>query len=176
MSGMYHAVVKTRVKSMWTPEKVAEMLELLNKGMSTRMVANTLGITKNSVIGKVHRLGLRGGSFNGWGKKAAEAMVTKKRRHRPRLSMFDMVVRPRPVIKYKEVRLPLTDVPQTHACTIMDLDQGTCHWPLWRDDGEEKFYCGASVDGRTYCADHWRHAINVKREPSAHFVIKNRPA
>jgi hypothetical protein len=156
--------------TQWDEEKVANMLKLLNEGASTRVAAVALGTTRNAVIGKMHRLGLRVGSYNGWGKKAAEAQAKKQHRYRPRLSMFDMVIRPRPVIKFKKV--PKVEVPGARACTLMDLDHNTCRWPLWCDDGEERLYCGASVDGKTYCTDHWRHAVNVRREPAGVFTIK----
>ena len=42
----------------WTPERVAALIALWNEGHSTSEIGRRLGITKNAVIGKVHRLGL----------------------------------------------------------------------------------------------------------------------
>ncbi len=45
----------------WTEERVAELTELWNSGLSAARVAAKLGdVTRNAVIGKVHRLGLSG--------------------------------------------------------------------------------------------------------------------
>lgn len=42
----------------WTPERIATLIALWNEDLSTSEIGRRLGITKNSVIGKVHRLGL----------------------------------------------------------------------------------------------------------------------
>ena len=42
----------------WTEEKIKQLKKLWSKGKSTIEIAKELGISKNSVIGKVHRLEL----------------------------------------------------------------------------------------------------------------------
>lgn len=42
----------------WTPERIAALIALWNEELSTSEIGRRLGITKNAVIGKVHRLGL----------------------------------------------------------------------------------------------------------------------
>lgn len=42
----------------WTPEKIATLIALWNDELPTSEIGRRLGITKNAVIGKVHRLGL----------------------------------------------------------------------------------------------------------------------
>lgn len=42
----------------WTPERIAALIALWNEDVSTSEIGRRLGITKNAVIGKVHRLGL----------------------------------------------------------------------------------------------------------------------
>jgi GcrA cell cycle regulator len=44
--------------SEWTPERIAALIALWNEDLSTSEMGRRLGITKNAVIGKVHRLGL----------------------------------------------------------------------------------------------------------------------
>lgn len=42
----------------WTPKRVSALIALWNEGLSTSEIGNRLGVTKNAVVGKVHRLGL----------------------------------------------------------------------------------------------------------------------
>lgn len=42
----------------WTPERIAALIALWNESLPTSEIGRRLGITKNAVIGKVHRLGL----------------------------------------------------------------------------------------------------------------------
>jgi len=42
----------------WTPQTVNALIALWDEGLPTSEIGRRLGITKNAVIGKVHRLGL----------------------------------------------------------------------------------------------------------------------
>lgn len=42
----------------WTPEITASLIALWEEGLPTAEIGQRLGVTKNAVIGKVHRLGL----------------------------------------------------------------------------------------------------------------------
>lgn len=42
----------------WTPDRVAALIALWGEEHSTSEIGRRLGITKNAVIGKVHRIGL----------------------------------------------------------------------------------------------------------------------
>ncbi len=42
----------------WTPERVDLLAQLWSSGMPTAQIGKELGITKNAVVGKAHRLGL----------------------------------------------------------------------------------------------------------------------
>ncbi len=44
------------MESMWTPELIAQLTELWNKGLSTAEIGRRIGVTKNAVVGKAHRL------------------------------------------------------------------------------------------------------------------------
>lgn len=45
--------------SIWSPEKVERVVDLLCDGLTTREVADRFGVTKNSIIGLSHRWALR---------------------------------------------------------------------------------------------------------------------
>ena len=42
----------------WTPTRVSILIALWNEGLTTSAIGKKLGVTKNAVVGKVHRLGL----------------------------------------------------------------------------------------------------------------------
>ena len=42
----------------WTPERTEFLVKLWNEGIPTSQIGRELGVTKNSVVGKAHRLGL----------------------------------------------------------------------------------------------------------------------
>ncbi|MDD4556605.1 MAG: GcrA family cell cycle regulator [Alphaproteobacteria bacterium] len=44
----------------WTDEVVEELRKLWAEGLTTSEIAKKLGVSKNSIVGKVHRLGLSG--------------------------------------------------------------------------------------------------------------------
>ena len=48
----------------WTPERVERLTELFEEGLPTAEIGRRLGLTKNAVIGKLHRIALspRGGT------------------------------------------------------------------------------------------------------------------
>ena len=47
----------------WTPERVERLTQLFEEGLPTAEIGRRLGLTKNAVIGKLHRIALapRGG-------------------------------------------------------------------------------------------------------------------
>jgi len=42
----------------WTPVRVSALIALWEEGLATSEIGRRLGVTKNAIIGKVHRLGL----------------------------------------------------------------------------------------------------------------------
>ena len=42
----------------WTPERTSALMEYWNQGLSTSEIGRRLSVTKNAVVGKVHRLNL----------------------------------------------------------------------------------------------------------------------
>jgi len=42
----------------WTPDRITALIALWEEGLTTSVIGDRLGITKNAVVGKVHRLGL----------------------------------------------------------------------------------------------------------------------
>lgn len=158
----------------WTDERVELLKKLWSEGLSASQIASELSeVTRNAVIGKVHRLGLSGRA------KTAPAAV------RPRANPGDKPAgrpeapgaRPqRPAtIGNTALAADLDEAPEeapapapkavdnvvsmTQGCTIMQLTESTCRWPLGEPGTDSFHFCGGrSNPGMPYCATHARMA------------------
>ncbi|MBL8643786.1 MAG: global cell cycle regulator GcrA-like protein [Rhodospirillaceae bacterium] len=45
---------------MWNDEKIGKLKKLWSEGLTTGEIGKRLGVSKNAVVGKAHRLGLKG--------------------------------------------------------------------------------------------------------------------
>ncbi len=148
----------------WTDERVDLLRKLWTDGLSASQIAAELGgVTRNAVIGKVHRLGLSGrakgsNQSNTGRRKAAAAKspsFTKTQKtsngNQPRAATQSAPVRPAPVV----------DVPKPVALmlNLLQLTDSTCRFPIG-DPQEENFgFCGSSPrDSDPYCEYHCRIA------------------
>lgn len=130
----------------WTEDRVDKLKKLWADGLSASQIARQLGeVTRNAVIGKVHRLGLSG-------------RTTTSRVDRPRSIAIRRPPRPRLVVPEPEMveerRLPSGDY-----ATVMTVREGMCKWPIGDPSTEEFHFCGHSVDDNaSYCVAHSRMA------------------
>lgn len=144
--------------SPWTEERDAELRRMWDSGMSAKQIAISLkcGLTRNAVIGRLHRLGLRRGD------KPRIERVAKVQAERVRTSKA--VIRlPRPA---RPPILPTEPLPEFRCepigpgVALLDLQWRHCRWPVHRD-GEPARFCGAERMPGTYawCAAHRRIGI-----------------
>jgi GcrA cell cycle regulator len=149
----------------WTDERVELLKKLWADGLSASQIAGELGgITRNAVIGKVHRLGLSGRA------KAPSSSVPRQRKPRAP-SMFRA---PRPMMRGNtalahapaydydaepEPELIENIIPIGQRCTLLELDQEKCHWPIGDPGQPDFFFCGGKTNaGTPYCGYHGRVA------------------
>jgi GcrA cell cycle regulator len=154
----------------WTDERVELLKKLWTEGLSASQIAAEFGgITRNAVIGKVHRLGLSGRA------KAASSSMPRQRKPRAP-SQFTRTSRPvsrgntalahhvQPFLGMEPEPEPepeLLDniIPIGQRCSILQLTEATCHWPIGDPSSAEFFFCGGkSVTSQPYCAYHCRVA------------------
>lgn len=153
---------------MWTDERVELLKKLWNEGLSASQIAAELGgITRNAVIGKVHRLGLSGRA------KAPSSSMPRVRKARAPSQMFRSVrgslrgntalatqlvpvyeIEPEP-----EPELIENIIPIGQRCTLLELNDSKCKWPIGDPGHADFFFCGGNtVAGLPYCAYHCRIA------------------
>jgi GcrA cell cycle regulator len=158
----------------WTDERVDLLRKLWSEGLSASQIAAELanGITRNAVIGKVHRLGLSG-RVKTVAPAAARPRVQAPRAAKPTTQRATTVVRgntalvmearayeapaPRPV---EDVVIPISE-----RVTIMELREAMCRWPLGDPSTPEFRYCGSRSDvGASYCSHHARMAYQPAQD------------
>jgi GcrA cell cycle regulator len=158
----------------WTDERVELLRKLWLEGLSASQIAAELssGITRNAVIGKVHRLGLSGRA------KAPAAVAARPRLNKPTAPIVRHQHQPhhsapsRPsapvsrgatALAYQPVVLAVVDtrpredvvIPISERVTIMELKEAMCRWPLGDPTTAEFRFCGSkSPVGVSYCAYH----------------------
>ena len=143
----------------WTDERVELLRQLWLDGKSASQISAQLGhgLTRNAVIGKVHRLGLAGRA------KSPSSTVSTPRpapapRAAPRAAPSGaprtairgntaLALSPEPMIETRPVFLEDVVVPMSLRVTIVDLKESMCRWPLGDPSSSEFRYCGTSCVG-----------------------------
>lgn len=162
----------------WTEERVAELKKLWAEGHSASQIAKRLGsVTRNAVIGKVHRLGLSGRATPSRPVKRPPRLARPKPQHAPRqpaarsgaAAVAREATAPAPHVE-AETNVEPQRLPNGDMVTVLTVKDSMCKWPIG-DPAESTFgFCGhATVEGSPYCADHARVAFQPakKRERRA---------
>lgn len=153
----------------WTDDRVASLKKLWEAGQSASQIANELGgVTKNAVIGKVHRLGLTG--------RAHPVAERKPRTRRADTSYLRQIKRPSyrgsavPAVVMEAAPEPVAQpdniIAFHHPVALMELTDAVCHWPVGDPRAADFFFCGGkAVTGMSYCAHHCRMAYQPPSTP-----------
>jgi GcrA cell cycle regulator len=146
----------------WTDERVELLKKLWADGLSASQIAAELGgITRNAVIGKVHRLGLSGRA------KSPSSTAPRPRKARapshmlrvPRHSMRGNTALAYDLEVEAEPELIENIIPLGQRRTILELTEETCRWPIGDPGSADFFFCGGgTVTGLPYCSYHSRVA------------------
>jgi GcrA cell cycle regulator len=154
----------------WTDERVELLKKLWSDGLSASQIAAELGnVTRNAVIGKVHRLGLSGRAKD---KAASTPQRPRKASRAPSapapitpVSRSNVVIAPLPhpaALEEKGTEVLADEdmaIPMSERVTIMDLRESMCRWPMGDPTKPEFRFCGArSITGLPYCNHHARIA------------------
>ncbi|MDX3805246.1 GcrA family cell cycle regulator [Bosea thiooxidans] len=161
----------------WTDERVELLKKLWSDGLSASQIAAELGnVTRNAVIGKVHRLGLSGRAKSAATPAAPRNAAPRKAPARsPSHPMGNAAAVTRGAhalaphfateaeveIEAEQAPLPSEDVviPFSERVTIMELREYMCRWPMGDPTSPDFRFCGArSQTGLPYCSYHSRIA------------------
>ena len=129
--------------SVWNQEKLNKLKSLWDKGLPITKIGLELGVSRNAIAGKAHRLGL----------PKRNSPISKSGDPRKNENKADIQTD-----KELPLKLLLRDV---------EWSRNRCCWPL----GDPKLpgfsFCGTSIiPGRPYCEEHSKLAYTSTRESS----------
>ena len=150
----------------WNDERVETLKKLWAEGLSASQIAGRLGqVTRNAVIGKVHRLGLSGRATTSRMKshRPRTRVATVKRLAKPRFTHVGNSVLQRLYQTDAEPYVPMAEelvIPLAERKTIQTLLETHCRWPIGDPQDAEFHFCGKNkVTGLPYCEFHARRAF-----------------
>lgn len=148
-------------KDNWTDARVEALKSLFAEGLSSSQIARELGgITRNSVIGKVHRLGLKG-RVKAKAVKFARNFLTpeaKARNQQDRKTIKVLAVRKSHISGTLKAEMVDAVEPMEETAapadflgiTFMELENGRCKFP--RGEGAGITFCGqTAIKEQPYC-------------------------
>lgn len=134
----------------WTAFREGQLVTLWREGLSARQIVKILrNVTRNAVIGKVHRLGL-----------ATRENAARPKRSRPKAPAARAeraAAKPR-VAPSPHLVLPATLEPLKRedgsTFSVLDVDDTTCRFPIGDPRLPGFAFCARPVQARHYCLAH----------------------
>ncbi|MCX5513438.1 hypothetical protein C3941_23685 [Kaistia algarum] len=171
----------------WTAAQTERLRSLWLEGLSGSQIGAQLGMSRNAVIGRAHRLKLAARAPSNdkaearlndvWGRvapqtarpKIARPKVARPKAERPNRIAPDLPAEPMPVVPSNLLTV-LDPIPET-AVLHHESRSNQCLWPLWpsakpvRDVApEDRLVCGALLAGAApYCRAHMARAYSPAR-------------
>ncbi len=159
----------------WTDERVETLKKLWLDGLSASQIAKQLGgVTRNAVIGKVHRLGLSGRATPS---QPQRPVFKAPRAPRPAVAAAPAPRRPaEPVVieAAAAIAAPASAVPAVAAfneepgsATVLTLGAHMCKWPIGDPSSDGFTFCGRRSEREgPYCSEHARVAYQPQQKKS----------
>ena len=142
------------VNVSWTDERIETAKRLWMEGHSATDIAQRMGgVSRNAVIGKLHRMGL---SREGRAAPAKPARIKAPKPARaPKAVKSKVSTRPKRILRADDL--------EREGHPIMSLTRHQCRWPVNAPPrGGEHLFCGdETVPGKSYCEG---HAATARRD------------
>jgi GcrA cell cycle regulator len=133
-------------QQQWTEERLKKLKTLWKKGVSISQIGKELGVSRNAIAGKVHRMGLSKRQSPIASKPAAKKNATIK----PKVE----VVAPE-------------SLPLKLALRNINWSRSRCSWPSGDPKTTAFSFCGNEVvPGKPYCNEHCFEAYTTSRDSS----------
>ena len=141
----------------WTDEAITRLHTLWDEGHATAEIGRRMGITKNAVVGKAHRLDLSGRTSPILRNGPAQPRIPRAKgptlptmgASKPASASATAATTPQPPAA------PLRTVAATLAAPVRRLSGEPCCWPLGEPGTRGFRYCDAATErGSPYCPEH----------------------
>ena len=152
----------------WNDETIARIRALWAEGLSTSEIGRRMGITKNAVVGKAHRLNLpaRPSPIRRMPGEKSVRRPTPRRVVGPTLPALQSASRPAAAVPRPPVTLRPVPAQPRPAGRV-----SACCWPLGEPGTPEFRFCGdPTVPAKPYCDEHVAVAyvrVRDRREDAA---------
>ena len=158
----------------WTDERTENLIRWWGEGLSAREIALRMGgITRNSVIGKIRRLGVPQREQD---KRKNPRGVRSYKRVKPSrpAPIHDQISEPVALERDPEPEHVIQPEPaNTHTdarygpCGLLDLRHDTCRWPIGEPGSGNFYFCGQRCPATNpYCAAHTKRAKASAKTPA----------
>ena len=130
-----------KAQSGWTEDRLAKLRELWDKKLSITKIGEELGVSRNAVAGKAHRLGL----------EKRQSPIKPSIKPKTQKNEWDEILRgPMPL------RLVLRS---------LEWSRNKCLWPYGDPKNLDFKFCGEPVlSGKPYCLKHCALAYNNSKD------------
>ena len=147
----------------WSSDRVEQLKRCFDAGLTCSQIAREIGVTRNAVIGKMNRMGLsRPRDLLAAQMRRAAKLARPRRDSLRRLT----VIAQRKMLREAFPQAQPEEIPihNGRGCTLLELKQGQCRWPINEPGAENFCFCGnEAFAGFSYCAGHARIAYRGAR-------------
>ena len=125
--------------NVWTDERLEELKKLWAQGLSISQIGEALGVSRNAIAGKAHRMGL----------PKRPSPISKPKAEKQKVE---------PVVEEQDLPLRL-------ELRQLVWSRSKCCWPTGDPKKNGFVFCGDTVvPGKPYCLPHCKEAYTTSRD------------
>ena len=125
--------------NVWTDERLEELKKLWAQGLSISQIGEALGVSRNAIAGKAHRMGL----------PKRPSPISKPKAEKPKV----------------ETVVEEQDLPLRLELRQLVWSRSKCCWPTGDPKKNGFVFCGdVIVPGKPYCLTHCQEAYTTSRD------------
>ena len=127
--------------NVWTDERLEKLKKLWAQGLSISQIGEALGVSRNAIAGKAHRMGL----------PKRPSPISKPKAEKPKAE---------PIVEEQDLPLRL-------ELRQLVWSRSKCCWPTGDPKKNGFVFCGDTVvPGKPYCLPHCKEAYTTSRDAS----------